>query len=257
MKRSFALIPITVLCVCLLTGCFCRHDWAEATCTAPKTCALCEEVEGEALGHSWMEATCEAPKTCAACGETEGEAPGHQWQDADCVNAKTYTVCQDTEGDALGHVYGMWACTGEEFGHSCEVCAHQEALSPEMYAQMLLTGSWTATFMLDGTNMVEHPGHTATFYEDGTGTLVLNPRLDYPGEFLLCFEEFAFQDGLQCWSVDFYLDEYLAEDWEKLPPEYGVTIRLLIPNGSRGYTEPFMTMQHLGYWIVWEFEKDK
>ena len=30
----------------------CPHAWIDATCTAPKTCELCGETEGEALGHS-------------------------------------------------------------------------------------------------------------------------------------------------------------------------------------------------------------
>ncbi len=31
------------------------HSWLEATCTEEKTCSVCGEVEGEALGHSWSE----------------------------------------------------------------------------------------------------------------------------------------------------------------------------------------------------------
>lgn len=38
------------------------HEWKEATCAEPKTCAKCGETEGEALGHTWVEATCEEPK---------------------------------------------------------------------------------------------------------------------------------------------------------------------------------------------------
>ena len=29
------------------------HDWAAATCTAPKTCKVCNATEGDALGHNW------------------------------------------------------------------------------------------------------------------------------------------------------------------------------------------------------------
>ena len=36
--------------------------------------------------HSWTEATCTMPKTCTVCGETEGEALGHQWSEADNTN---------------------------------------------------------------------------------------------------------------------------------------------------------------------------
>ena len=60
------------------------HTWAEATCTAPKTCTACGKTEGEALGHTWQEATCQAPKTCSACGETEGEALEHNYENGAC-----------------------------------------------------------------------------------------------------------------------------------------------------------------------------
>ena len=57
------------------------HDFAPATCTAPKTCQRdgCDATEGTALGHDWKDATCTAPKTCKrdGCGATEGEPNGH------------------------------------------------------------------------------------------------------------------------------------------------------------------------------------
>lgn len=86
---------------------------------------------------------------------------------------------------------------------------------------------------------------------------MLDPSLDYPGEFHLCFEEFVFQDGIACWSVDFYLDDHLAEDWETIPREYGIFIRLLIPDGTGSYDEPFMTMRYPGCGIVWTFAKEE
>ena len=71
------------------------------------------------LGHDWTDATCTAPKTCSVCGETEGEALGHDWTDATCTTPKTCSVCGETEGEALGHSYGEWiaevpaTCEGE------------------------------------------------------------------------------------------------------------------------------------------------
>lgn len=50
-----------------MSACGHQHTWADATCTAPKTCTECGETEGEALGHSWEDATCAAPKTCSVC----------------------------------------------------------------------------------------------------------------------------------------------------------------------------------------------
>ncbi len=81
------------------------HEWQEATCTAPKTCAVCGATEGEALGHDWQEATCTAPQICQTCGITQGEALGHDWKDATCTSPQICKTCGITRGDALGHDY--------------------------------------------------------------------------------------------------------------------------------------------------------
>ncbi len=39
------------------------HTWTDATCTAPKTCSVCDTTEGEALGHTTDNGTCDR------CGE--------------------------------------------------------------------------------------------------------------------------------------------------------------------------------------------
>lgn len=99
--RITALIFSVAMLAVLLTGCGCEHEWADATCLAPKTCNLCQETEGEALGHTWAEVTCAAPKTCTACGETEGEALPHTWVEANYQEPKTCSVCGATEGEPL------------------------------------------------------------------------------------------------------------------------------------------------------------
>ena len=70
-KKQAAIIGILALSL-TLAGCH-KHEWQEASCTAPRTCSECGETDGEPLGHTWMEATHSAPKTCSVCGETEGE----------------------------------------------------------------------------------------------------------------------------------------------------------------------------------------
>lgn len=52
MKKYLYLALIVTCLAVLLAGCGCEHEWEDATCTAPKTCKLCEETEGEALGHT-------------------------------------------------------------------------------------------------------------------------------------------------------------------------------------------------------------
>ena len=76
MKKYIYLILATVFCM-ILSGCRCDHEWQEAKCEQPKTCTLCGETEGEALGHQWQDADCEHPETCSRCGKTRGEALGH------------------------------------------------------------------------------------------------------------------------------------------------------------------------------------
>ena len=135
------------------------HVWAEATCTAAKTCTVCKVTEGKALGHditkldgkaatcteagltegekcsrcdyevaqkeipatghTWTDATCTTAKTCSVCDVTEGEALGHTWADATCDTAKTCTVCNATEGEALGHTWTNATCTAAK---TCTVC---------------------------------------------------------------------------------------------------------------------------------------
>lgn len=103
MKRTIlATILIITLAFCL-TACGCEHEWKEATCTAPKTCNLCEKTEGEIIDHQWEEANCEEPKTCKGCGLTEGTAIGHSWKEATCTDPKTCEICKKTDGKSLGH----------------------------------------------------------------------------------------------------------------------------------------------------------
>ena len=51
MKRFTVLSICLALCLSLLSGCSCDHDWIDATCTEPKTCAKCDETKGKPLGH--------------------------------------------------------------------------------------------------------------------------------------------------------------------------------------------------------------
>ena len=99
------------------------HKFADATCTAAKTCTVCNATEGEALGHKFADATCTAAKTCPVCNVTEGEALGHKFADATCTVAKTCTVCKATEGEALGHKFADATCTAAK---TCTVCKATE-----------------------------------------------------------------------------------------------------------------------------------
>lgn len=150
--KKLLLLTILVLCMALLTGCFCKHEtWHDATCETPKTCAECGETEGEALGHVWLAATCETPKTCEQCGLTDGEAKGHAWVDATCETPKTCTNCSLTEGDALGHA---WQDATTEAPKTCSTCALTEGeriITDERFttaATAELQGKWGIEFSL-------------------------------------------------------------------------------------------------------------
>ena len=117
-KRWLCGIVMFSVC-CMLTGCCISHEWQEATCTTPETCAKCGKTQGEALGHTWVEATCAEPKHCSVCGETEGETLEHTWVEASCTEPKHCEVCGATEGEPLGHTL-----TEANFQQptTCEVC---------------------------------------------------------------------------------------------------------------------------------------
>lgn len=68
MKKASIYLVYLFSCLVLLTGC-CRHEWLEADCVNPKTCAKCGEIEGAALGHT----------------------PGEVCQTTDIVNAQMIT----------------------------------------------------------------------------------------------------------------------------------------------------------------------
>lgn len=112
----------------MLSGCCMSHEWTEATCTTPKTCSKCGEIEGEILSHEWADATCSAPKTCNVCGETEGEALNHEWTDATCSAPKTCSVCGETEGEALAHELSE---ANYQQPATCNVCGETEGSALE------------------------------------------------------------------------------------------------------------------------------
>ena len=134
MRRTIMVIMVIALVFCL-AACGCKHEWAEATCTAPKTCKLCEATEGEVKAHQWQDATCIAPKTCKDCGATEGDVADHVWTDATCTEAKTCSACAATEGEALGHQWVEATCTEAK---TCSTCAETEG-----EALGHTSGSWT------------------------------------------------------------------------------------------------------------------
>lgn len=103
MKKQATLI-ILIMMMVLLTGC-CTfgHEFADATCNAPKICVRCGKTEGEPRKHEYTEASCNGPATCMYCGKTKGVALSHDFDEATCDKPKTCKLCGKTEGEPLGH----------------------------------------------------------------------------------------------------------------------------------------------------------
>lgn len=177
MKKIFVLLLIAA-CVLGCTGCFCGHQWVEASCLEPQSCPLCGKVEGEALGHVWHSATCQAPKTCASCGETQGETVDHQWEEATCLAPRTCRWCELTESVALEHT---WQKATTETPQTCAACGSTEGeriVTDERFTtadNQALFGNWETEFLLSGEELnvgdyVEEVAFIATvgFEEDGS-----------------------------------------------------------------------------------------
>lgn len=113
---------------------FCRHDWKDATCTAPKTCSRCNKTEGNALGHTGGTATCTQKAVCTTCNAEYGELASHAYtqelvkaeafkSEATCTSAAVYykscacgaisTNAGDVffDGNTRRHTYTNNVCT--------------------------------------------------------------------------------------------------------------------------------------------------
>ncbi len=115
------------------------HSYQAATCTTPKTCAVCGATKDAALGHNYKAATCSNPRTCSRCKATEGKPLGHDYKEATCTKAKTCEVCHATSGKSLGHSYKAIVITkatatkdGKK-GHQCTRCDYIASKTSTIY----------------------------------------------------------------------------------------------------------------------------
>lgn len=265
MKKVATFILILIL-ICTLTACGCKHEWVEASCETPKTCTLCEEVEGEPLGHSWQEATCETAKTCSACGLTEGDALGHDWVDATCETPKTCSICSHTEGDALGHRWNNADCQEEmicttcnfasgEFGPHMDLeqvatmaqsviigckCGQNEIVSAQDLMLRLLKGRWTVQAVyVDGNYYAPEP---QTNWEEGT-QLVFSSSTD----------PWGYQTGISDLGIEliipYDLSDFISGEFRyktNTDDTYPVTQCTALPESSDGSAEAVLLRLVLG-----------
>ena len=128
LKKAFATIVLMIVAIIAFVGCevnlssmhshYCDHIWNDATCSAPKTCSLCGETEGESLAHT-EEVVAGKQASCTEAGLTEGKK---------CSVCGEILVAQE-EIPALGHTEEVLAgkqasCTeaGLTEGKKCSVC---------------------------------------------------------------------------------------------------------------------------------------
>lgn len=134
--RHIKPVNLAVLAVMAAVGLFlatkiCIHDWADATCSAAKTCVKCGETEGDALSHTWVEADCTSAKTCSACGRVEGVPENHSWVPATCTSPMYCKKCYESIGAAAEHEWiGAVNKSGIE-GRICVNCQKTEMLAYE------------------------------------------------------------------------------------------------------------------------------
>ena len=136
MKGSKKII-IGFLALLLLAGAFllascnddtCEHQWSPATCTLPKTCSKCSEIEGKALGHTPIadDGDCTTATTCSSCGKVlNAAAKEHTGGEATCEQKAKCSVCKKEYGELIEHTWNSDSATEENDKH-CTVCGYVE-----------------------------------------------------------------------------------------------------------------------------------
>jgi len=82
MKKRVLILLLAVVCLLVLAGCECEHEWTAPDCVNPERCAKCGEYGAAPLGHTWIDPNCEDPAICSVCGKEDAEPLGHkagQW----------------------------------------------------------------------------------------------------------------------------------------------------------------------------------
>ena len=118
------------------------HNWTPATCTAPKTCSVCQATEGDPLGHTegteWKSDKDNHWHTCtvAGCGvviETSKAAHTPDRASATETDAVKCSVCGYVITPALGHTHAVDTTKYEsdETNHwnTCSGCSEKQNVS--------------------------------------------------------------------------------------------------------------------------------
>lgn len=154
---------VIVVLVLFGTHILCIHKWNEATCEAPKTCAICGDTEGKPLGHETMVWSIVENPTCSKEGK----------QEANCKRCGK--MLYDTV-DKLDHINdGKWTVTKEYVINPdgtvtpgtesilCSVCG--EEIESREYTIELTPGQKNALIMSQRMIDSIHPSYKHLVYE--------------------------------------------------------------------------------------------
>ena len=175
----------TVTAVVMLGEKDCEHEWAEATCTSPKTCKLCEETEGDPAGHSygaWVgNGDGTHTKTCSrdSSHKVNENCSGGS---ATCTDKAVCISCSEEYGELGDHSFGEWTPNGD--GTHTRVCAYnEEHTETEGCAGGSATCEEKAKCSICGGEHGEYAGHTfgSTFGHDETHHWLV-PSCSHEGE---------------------------------------------------------------------------
>ena len=195
--RKLLIIALAFVMLLALAGCACEHEWLDADCINPKTCAKCEEVEGAPLGHTWSAATCVDPKICENCAATEGEPKGHEWVEANCTEPNICSVCGETDGEPLGHA---WVDATEYAPKTCSACGVTEGDPLPMVRHDLgMTYESMATTMNTAMNVLGYELEYHGIDEEGLPTYFVNSLDGKELDIAVYFE--LMEDGVTVYSV--------------------------------------------------------
>ena len=111
------MLLVVAMVMAMFAGCCLRHEWVEASCETPKTCASCGKTEGEALGHEIFWSTKDRKTAmegeCSTCGQTFEEeldwakvGPCEVLGTWECVDHPEIKVTMNADGTALLEIDG-------------------------------------------------------------------------------------------------------------------------------------------------------
>ncbi len=148
----------------------------DATCTEDGTktakCDRCDETDtvtdvGSAKGHDYADATCTAPKTCQVCGATDGEALSHSyaaaWSTGEDGHWHECEACGDKIDQAV-HDYGD--------GDKCVICEYERA----HVHRLTLISAKEATCTESGNKAYYTCSGCENWFEDASGTVLINDK---------------------------------------------------------------------------------